>query len=231
MGMTLLQLCQDAIEGLDGIDVPTTIFNNSDPTAITLKRMAMQVGRELARMNWQALLTATSFVTASGTSQYSKPADFARFANRTFYNVSEELELNGPLSSATWAEITRGTTLTTVQYSFRVAGNYIELTPMPTSVQTIGYDYYSRYYCTSSGGTAQENWAADSDLSRFPDDMVALGIRYRFQKAKGLPYADDKADYLQAIDNCLWDDTPKGLADVSGVPRRLPSNIPQSNWG
>jgi hypothetical protein len=231
MSMTLLQLCQDALEGLDGIAVPTTIINNSDPTAITLKRAAMQTGRELARNNWQSLLTAASFVTESGTATYARPADFGRYADGTFYNVTEYQTLYGPHNPRSWAELTRGIMTSTALYNFRVAGNNIVLTPTPSSVQTIGYDYYSRYYCTSSGGTAQENWAADADLSRLPDDLVSLGIRYRFLQRKGEPYGEDKADYVQALDNCLWDDTPKAAIDVSGVPRARSSNIPDSNWG
>lgn len=231
MAKTLLQLCQGALEGFDGVDVPETIIGNSDLTAVLLKAAAKQVGKELARKNWQALITAGTITTVSGTSQYAIPAGFKRFANDTFYNVSEYQQMYGPYTPRTWAELTRGIALSTVQYSFRVAANYIELYPTPSSVQTIGYDYYSRYYCTTSGGTAQEEWTADTDLNRLDDDLFMLGIRYRVAKAKGLPFAEDKADYLQAIDDEIWDDTPKQAVDVSGVPRQATSNIPDSNWG
>jgi hypothetical protein len=231
MAMSLLQLATDAIEGIGGFDTPTAIFGNEDDTAVVLKRAAMQVGRELVRFNWQALFTPTTFTTSNGVSQYDKPADYLRPANMTFYNVTEFREMNGPYTPPVWAALTRGEITSTTLYNFRFATNYIELTPTPGEVQTIGYDYYSKSYCQSSVGTAQSEWAADSDVSRLPDDVFALGIRYRFLQRKELPYAEDKADYLEAIKQALWDDTPKGVVDVSGVPRYRISNIPSRNWG
>lgn len=232
MAMTLLEICTDAIEGIGGFDVPTTIFGNEDDTAVVLKRAAMQVGRELVRFNWEGLQTATTFATSDGVSQYDKPTDFHRPANMTFYNVSEFREMNGPYTPPTWAELTRGQVTSVTLYNFRFAAGYIELTPTPgAESQTIGYDYYSKNYCKSSGGTNQPEWLADTDLSRLPDDVFTLGLRYRFLQRKELPFAEDKADYIEALKSALWDNTPKGAVDVSGVPRFRASNIPDGNWG
>jgi hypothetical protein len=232
MAKTLVQLCVEAIESLGPFTIPTTIIGNSDGDATILKWAATQTGRELVRSHsWQALLTPTTFVTADTVSQYSIPADFQRFANFTFYNVSEFRALSGPLTTAPWADLTRGINVSTYNYNFRVRGNFIELSPTPSSVQTVGYDYYSKYYSTTSGGTAQANWTADTDLPRLADDLFVLGIRYRFLQRKELPYAEDKADYIDAIQQLCFDDTPKGLTDVTGQPTRGYSNLPDSNFG
>lgn len=231
MAKTLLQLCTEAIESLGPFNIPTTIFSNEDPDAAILKWAATQTGRELVRSySWQALNTAGTITTASGTATYALPADFRRFANNTFYNVTEARGLYGPLSPSSWAELTRGITLSTLNYSFRVAGNNVELSPTPSSVQTVGYDYYSKYYSTDSGGTAQENWAADTDLPRLDDDLFVLGIRYRFLQRKELPFAEDKADYLDALQQLLFDDTPKAVSNLSGTPQNI-SNLPDTNFG
>ncbi len=231
MARSLLQLCTEAIESLGPFAVPTTIISNDDPDAAILKWAAMQVGRELVReYSWQALMTPTTFVTSNGVYQYSLPSDFQRFANDTFYNVSESEALDGPITTAPWAQLTRGITVSTVNYAFRVRGGYIELSPTPSSVQTIGYDYYSRKYCASSLGVAQENWTADTDVSLLPEDLFVLGIRYRFLQRKELPFAEDKADYLNAVSQSLFDDTPKAVVSMSGMPRRV-DNLPDANFG
>ena len=232
MAPTLLQLCTDALEGVDGFAVPTTIIGNDDGTAILLKNIASQVGRELVReVKWQALKTAYSFATVASTSAYSLPADFQRFANLTFWNTSEDQPLIGPLNGIDWAELTRGLTVLGIRYAFHVAGGYLNITPTPTDVQNIGYDYYSRYFSTTSAGVAQENWGNDADLWRLDPDLAALGIRYRFRARKGLPFTEEKADYAAAVLALQFDDTPKPLIDVSGVPRVRYTGISDGNWG
>jgi len=232
MAATLLQLCTDALEGVDGFETPSTIVGNTDPTAILLKNIAAQIGRELAReVKWQTLKTAYTFATVASTSAYSLPADFQRFANLTFWNTSEEQPLIGPVNGIDWAALTRGIVVLGIRYAFHVSGGYLNITPTPTDVQNIGYDYYSRYYSTTSGGTAQENWVADSDLWRLDRDLAVLGMRYRFRARKGLPFAEEKADYLAALMALQFDDTPKPVIDVSGVPRVRYTGIPDGNWG
>lgn len=232
MALSLLQICQEAIGGIGGLEVPTTIFNNDGDDATVLKYAALQVGRELVRdYSWQALLTPTTISTVDTVSRYDLPSDFKRFANDTFYNVTEAMSLLGPLTPAPWAVITRGTTISAVNYTFRVRGNTIELTPTPSEVQTIGYDYYADSYCTSSGGTAQSAWLSDGDLARLPDDLFVLGVRYRYLLRKELPHAEDKADYLNALQQAVFDDTPKAVADTTGRGRVRASNIPDGNFG
>lgn len=232
MPSTLLQLCTDALEGVDGFEAPTTIIGNDDGTAVLVKNLAIQVGRELVReVKWQALKTAYSFATVPATSAYSLPPDFQRFANLTFWNTSEDQPLIGPLNGIDWAALTRGLTVLGIRYAFHVAGGYLNITPTPTDVQNIGYDYYSRYFSTTAAGVAQENWGADGDLWRLDPDLAALGIRYRFKARKGLPFAEEKADYAAAVAALQFDDTPKPLIDVSGVPRARYTGIPDGNWG
>src|SRR3989304_5905587 len=98
MAATLLQLCTDALDGVDGFETPSTIVGNT-----------AQTGRELAReVKWQTLKTAYTFATVASTSAYSLPADFQRFANLTFWNTSEDQPLIGPLNGIDWAALTRG---------------------------------------------------------------------------------------------------------------------------
>jgi len=217
---TLLQLCTEAIEGIDSFSAPSTIIGNSDPTAVLLKNVATQVGRELVReARWQALKAPYTFATVANTSAYGLPSDFQRFANLTFWNTSEGQPLIGPLNAVDWASVTRGLVVLGVRYAFAIYGNFLRITPTPTAAQNIGFDYYSRFFCTTDAGVAIENWSADSDLWRLDPDLAVRGIQYRFRARKGLPYAEEKADYLSGIAALQFDDTPKPLIDVSGIRR------------
>lgn len=232
MARTLLQLCTEVIEGIDGFNAPSSIIANEDPTAVLLRNVATQVGRELTReVRWQVLQTDYSFATVATVAAYDLPADIQRTSDLTFWNETEDRPLLGPANAVTWAALTRGAFISAINYTVRVSGGYLRLTPTPTNVQTIGYDYYSRYFCTTSAGVAIENWAADSDLWRLDTDLAILGMRYRFRARKGLPFTEEKADYMAAIASLQYDDSPKPLIDVSGLPRHRYDGIPEGGFG
>jgi hypothetical protein len=228
---SLLEIATEAIEGIDSFNAPSTIIGNDDATAVLLKNVATQVGREIVReSSWQALKTPYTFATVAGVSAYSLPVDYQRLASFTFWNTSEGRPLSGPLSATDWAAVTRGLLAYGFNYAFSVHNNYLNITPTPSSVQNIGYDYFSRYFCTTSLGVAIPNWAADGDLWRLDPDLAVLGMRYRFRARKGLPFAEEKADYDAAIAGLRYDDTPKRLIDISGVCRRY-DNLPEGSFG
>ena len=230
--MTLKQLCVSALEGIGSFEVPSTIFGNEDDTAVVLRVAAADTGRELVRnKSWQALINVGTFTTVADTTQYSKPTGFIRFANQTFWNTSEERSLVGPFTPAQWATLTRGFIADQYRYSLAVRGGYIEISPTPAAGQAIAYDYYSKQYSTDSGGTPQDNWAADDDLPRLDDDLFILGIRYRFLRRKELAFTKDEEEYYAAVEQASFDDTPKARVDLTGIPASFASNLPDGNFG
>lgn len=232
---SLLAICTEAIEDLHDFDIPTTIISNEDPTAIGLKRAARKTGRELAaKVKWQALLTEHTFATVASTSNYSLPTDYGQFGQVTFWDRTNDWELLGPATPKIWQYLQSATVSAGVRYWFRVAGDFFQIYPTPTTVNTIAYDYYSRYYSTTSAGTAQEDWLADGDLCRIDAELMILGVVYYFKKAKGLPFAEDKADYYAAILDYQSNDTAKGTVDF-GANNPLVDvgigNIPDTGYG
>jgi hypothetical protein len=233
--LSLLEICQDAIRDVKGYYIPTTIVNNDDDAAVQLLRAATKTGRELvAKVRWQALLAEHTFATVPATSSYSLPTDYQAFANLTMWDRSNDWEMLGPATPRIWQTLQSATVSAGVRNWFRIAGNFFQLYPVPSDVRTIAYDYYSRYYCSSSGGTAQEDWAADTDLSRIDGELMTLGVCFYFKKSEGLPFAEEKSDYIAAILDYQSDDTPKGRIDLAaGSPLVNPliGNLPETGYG
>ncbi len=233
--VTLLEICQDAISDVKGYFIPTTIVNNDDDAAVQLLRAARKTGRELAtKVRWQALLAEHTFSTVAATQNYSLPSDYQAFANLTTWDRTNDWELLGPATPRIWQTLQSATISAGVRYWWRVAGNSIQIYPTPTTVNSLVFEYYSRYYCTSSGGTAQQDWAADADLSRIDGELMTLGVSYYFKKSEGLPFSEEKADYLSAILDYQSDDKPKAQVDFAmGVnfPGPFLANIPDTGFG
>ncbi len=58
-------------------------------------------------------------------------------------------------------------------------------------------------------------WAADSDVPLLDDFLFALGIKWRFLRAKGLDYQQEALTYEAAVERAL---------SRSGMARDLPMN-------
>jgi hypothetical protein len=228
---SLLTICQDAIEGVLENAVPSTIIGNSAPTAVLLKNCAQDVGRALERgYKWQALKKSYTFATSDGVTAYDLPEELRRFANMTIYSDTDEWPLIN-VSDARWRELQSGIVVSSIRFQYAVFANQINVNPAPdaTSVNIV-FDYYTKYFCESSGGTGLDRWTADTDVSRLDDNLMTLGIRYRYLSRQGLPYEEEKAEYLAAISDLRADDQPQGIIDVGLVPARLPVNVADGNW-
>ena len=229
---TLLQICTDAMEGVLEQAVPTSIIGNTSPGAKLLKNAAQDIGRYLEReYSWQALKVEHTFATSNGVTAYDLPEAMRRFANMTIWSETDEW----PLVKATdseWRMLQSGGTISNLPFRFTVFGDQINLHPAPGSTAyTIKFDYYSKYFSTTSGGTAQDRWAADTDISRLDDNLMALGVRYKYLERNGLPFDEDKASFIEAADSLYTDDRPREMISLGkGAFRRPLVNIPDSSW-
>jgi hypothetical protein len=59
-----------------------------------------------------------------------------------------------------------------------------------------------------------------------------MGVVWRFLKSKGLPYADQQAEYQQAVRDMLTQDGAKGIINMTGgVYEGWPANVPEVGFG
>jgi hypothetical protein len=105
----------------------------------------------------------------------------------------------------------------TVDPAFTVRGGAIYITPTPTAGDTVAYEYVSTKWCQSSGGTAQTEWAADTDTSKLDEALHVLDLIWRFKQAKGLEYAADLAAFERRVTDKLMRDGVKPRISTSEV--------------
>jgi len=227
----LLTLCQDAMEGVLDQNIPTTIANNTSPQASLLKRCAQDTGRSLERsFSWQALKRTHSFSTVEDDTDYALPSDLRRIANLTIWSSTDQWPLIH-VSDAGWRELKTGITVSGIRFYYSVFNNSINLDPAPGSTSyTIIFDYYSKYFIEDSGGTGKDRWTSDTDVSRLDENLMTLGIRYRYLARNGLPYDEEKAEYMDAYMQLKADDRPMPLIDMAPTPGLWPVNVPDGNW-
>jgi hypothetical protein len=230
--MTLLSIVRNASDRI-GIARPTTAYASTDQQVLQLVSLAQQEGIELAkRHTWQALTTEKTFTSVAAAVQTSAiPSDFDRIIDDTFFNRTQKRRLKGPLTPQEW-QFAQGVIATTIIEAFRIRGDDILVTPTPSAGNTMAYEYVSKNWCEPSVGTAQAAWAADADVGILSEELMTLGLIWRWQKAKSLDYAESFRTYEMQVTNAISRDGGKptlSLSNPYSTAARLPI-IKDGSW-
>lgn len=199
--MTLLSICQDVADDI-GISRPATIIGNSEETALRLLSQARAALKSLGKAyNWLELVTEYTFSTVDDQEDYDLPSDFSRLENQTLWDRTNFEQMRGPLTPQQWQEykssVLASTVTTWKRYRIRnVSGSTkFSIHPTPDSVDSLVFEYVSKNFCESSGGTGQATWAADTDVGVVDEDLIFLGTRWRMLRRLGMSYDEERLEY------------------------------------
>lgn len=231
---TLLSICQDTLKDVGSFEVPSTIVNNSNETAELVLSLVNRLGRRLALVqDWQALQVEYTFTTTNGTAAYALPTDFRKFALLTHWDRTNLRRCNGPTDPKTWQYIKSSGLLTqTIDRYFRIFGDQFLIYPTPdTTGDTIAYEYYSKNWCETSGGTGQSAFIADTDIPLLDDELLILGLKAAFLKEKGEPYDEAETAFKETFQLLTGHDNGTSIIRFDNRPRRDDMNLPEMNYG
>jgi hypothetical protein len=231
--MSLLSIVQ-GVSGRLSLPQPSAVVGSSDKQVIQLLALANEEGTALARRHgWQALAEEQTFVTVASPAQGAAlPADFDRFVPGSVFNRSTRRPMTGPITSRQWQWIQAQPAYSTACLAFRERTGQFLIAPTPPAGETIAYEYLSRNWARSSGGAAQSAFLADADKALLDEELIALGLRWRFLRAKGLDYAEEMASYERELEQAMARDG--GSTAVSLTPRPADPdrvNIPDGSFG
>lgn len=207
MARTLLELLQDAAGEL-GIQQPIQIIGNLDAQIIQLLALAQREGLEFASAatgdgGWPQMRKEHTFLTVDGQAAYDFPEDLQFFLVETDWDRTNRWQLLGPLSAQEWQVLKSGITVVGPRKRFRIMDGQMYLDPTPSASDagcTIAYEYISTGWCESAAGDPQTRWAADTDTYVLDENCFVLGVKWRFLRAKGLDYTEEKSSYDLAVE-------------------------------
>lgn len=205
-------------EAQDSLSLPrsTVVVSSTDQNVRTLFALAQQEGRELSRRyNWQALLTEKTFTSIAAASQTGAiPTDFDRFVNGSMFNRSRKRRVTGPLNVDEW-QAQQALSASLLTDAFRIRGDAILITPTPPVGDTYAYEYVSKYWCESSASAGQIKWTADDDTGVLSEELMTLGLVWRFRKARGFDYAEEFNTYTSEVEQAAMRDGGKRTLNFS----------------
>ncbi len=239
MALTLLELCQTALQENAEFAVPSTIVGNTDPTAVRLLAVANRTIADLRKNQntWQALCLPYSFDTVDGTADYALPSDFQRYVNLTQWAGTTLRAVKGPVSSKLWNELQYSGLVSASAFThyFRVFANVFSIVPTPTEAQAITYEYVSSFAVDSApvdGVGDKIRFLVDTDQTLLDEDLVTLGIKWRFLAAAGAPFDNEFQEYTVFLANAVAQDGGRDAIDMGGpVPIPETEGLPETGFG
>ena len=228
--MTLLSIVQDAADEA-GWDQPATVVGNTD--ADQFLRLLNREGEVLSKWQWEILVKEDTFTLATSDQDYALASDFRYLIPTTIWNRDNKRAILW-LNSQMWQFFKGWTTVNGLNLRARLRNGEMEFEQTITSSdngKTIAYEYVSKNWTADSGSTAQQKFAADSDTSVLDEELLTLGLVWRFKKAKGMDWQGDFQDYRQEVLSAkARDGGSRILRFGRGPVQHLGVNTPEGNF-
>lgn len=197
---TILEIVTRACDEL-GLSRPTIVVASTRIQDRQMLAAANAAGRDLMRAHdWGALQTLGTITTANGTATYALASDYDRMIADTAWNQTTDWQLAGPDSVQLNRALREGIIGVGSRSRFRLVGTNVNITPTPTAIQTIVYEYVSKKWAQSyddelnpTVSTPQLEFLDDTYTSVFDPDLMKQEIKWRYMTGKGM-YADALRD-------------------------------------
>lgn len=234
--MSLLTIIQYTC-GRQGVPVPTTVLGTTDTQVLQMLRLLEEEGNDLAQRGlWQALtfeagFSATAAVTQGNVTSLASNG-FRFIKNGTFWDRTNKLPVLGPMSDQEW-QTALAVVVTGPRYYYRIRANLIQFNPKPPSGDQLFFEYQSKYWIIGADGSYKQYFTLDTDGILLPEELVLMGLRWRWMKEKGLPYADLFNTYEEQVKNALGRDGGKPVLAMDNDGSRGPRPgiwVPDGNW-
>lgn len=234
--MTALTIVQNACSRL-GITAPTAIFSSTDDQTVQLRNLMNQQGTHLARgadtdHAWTVLRTEKTFTTVAQAIQTNALAiNYGWIINDTAWNRTTRRRMIGPVSPQEWQLYQAIALIALPNAVFRFIGGNFEMYPSPSAGDTCAYEYASKNWAQTSSAVAISTMTADTDTSLIDEELMSLGVAWRFLAAKGLDYGETFRTYQMEVTKAIGRDGGRKKMNLAGKPPNVfAGSIKEGSW-
>lgn len=211
--MTLLQIVTRTAKRL-GLPVPTAAFSSTDATWKQGVEILVDLGEEIMAANdWSQMITPkTSVITLLNYTPIALPADYEKIIEGSkIWRPSVMGYLAGPITADRWQELTTYG-LGYIPGAWRLFGGFLNIYGL-NPAETVTWEYLSKYWIMDADNvTTKEFWTADTDYPRFPNRLMRLGLQWKWKRAKGFDYSQEKSDFEEMLETMISND--RGMMDI-----------------
>lgn len=199
--MTLQEMLNQALNEC-GFSTYNLFVGASESEPLQVLALAQRELMDLSRSNWQ-VLEKTYEIELTGADSYPLPSDYRKFIFDTAFSTTHKM--NFPASDAAWSYYKISGREGGGQYMMRIVNNRLEVMNQDIGTK-IRIHYFSNALVLKDNGLMKTRFESNSDMIVLDDDLLMMGVIWRFSRAKGLEWESLKADYRQHRRNLLGTD-------------------------
>ena len=154
-------------------DVFSTVNNQAKMYLSSAKKMSRDIAE---RTTWGELVIPYSFTTLAGVQEYCLPEDYKEVITDMLYNSTSQWAILKETPDQAQSYISTGNSSWT-DTRYRIVRNKIRFTIPADSVDTIRYEYKSKYLA-ENGGNYAETFEDSEDTYVLDDEALIMGIVY-----------------------------------------------------
>ena len=233
--LTLLQIVQSATKRI-GLQTPSSAIASTDPTILQLVALCEEEGQEQATsMQWESLQYEAQFTTVALENQGALKTiapGFDYVLNNAMWNRTLRRPVYGPNTPQEWQQ-SKAMQLNGPWNSYRIRGDAIYFYPAPPAGQQIDFEYYSKNWVYPVTGITSPIWTADSDQPLVNDQLMILGLVWRWREAKGLDFSGDFQKYEKRKADAFARDASRPVLNMGGGNYEINPVVlvPRGSWG
>lgn len=232
--MSLLTVIQHVCQRTN-LSVPATVLGTTDPQVVQLYALLEEEGNDLSQRGaWEAITLEATLSTLAAEDQGSMSSiasnGFRYIKNETIWDRTDQLPVS-QMDGKGWQAL-KATASTSPRYTFRIRGGKLLVNPIPTAGQDWRFEYISKNWILGADATTYKQYfTLDTDTILLPEELVIMGLRWRWMREKGLDYAELFHAYEAQLKDMLGRDGGKQTFHMDGEQRRGPGVfVPSGSW-
>lgn len=212
--MTVLTALQAACTVI-GLDVPSVVYGSTEREHVELASLANEIAKRIAtEADWQRLKTIATITGNAIIEDFDLPSDYSRMLKKARLWASSKPSVSlfhQPDSDAWLYDTAAGYTFIYPQWT--IYGGQIHIRPAIALADTVKFFYISNYVAAGKA-----SFTSDADVFLMDERLLTLGVIWQWKANKGLPYAEDMANYSDAVSVAIGNDKGSNILIV-GQPR------------
>jgi hypothetical protein len=197
-----------------GFDQVPSFATSQIQSAVQVFALANRELYTIQKKDWQGL-KRTYLLPLTAATEYPLPDDYLQFVPDTSFATDQERKADFPVDDETWAYLKARDVATGLTYRVRIANNQIEV-HNPRDGEELYFSYISKYAASNAGGVPKQRFTADDDTFDLIDDLMEMGVKWRFNKMKGLEWKADFAEYGKMLRSELGTDKSAQTLNFAG---------------
>lgn len=215
---------------------PATVIGSNSELVVQIRALLEEEGDALSRRgDWEGLTFEATHTTLAAEDQGAITSiatnGFRYIKDETMWDRTDQLPVP-QLNSTLWQRY-KATVNASPRFKYRIRGGKLLMTPTPTAGNTLAFEYVSKNWILAADAvTYKRAFTLDTDTLLLPEELLLMGLRWRWKKEQGREYAEDFRDYEMQVRDALGRDGGKQVIYLdNSFPRARPGVIvPEYSW-